>query len=250
MIKFLLFPFYFLVYFFYLTFKAALFCIKIFFAIIKNLFASLFNKRTVAIEDIDSMDGHEFEFFSKKILEKDAFSNVEVTKGAGDQGIDVLATLDGKKVGIQCKNYSGNVGNKAVQEAIAGGIYYDLDQVFVLTNSYFTQSAKDLAKKAGVTLLDRDYLLNKVKKFELADSPPLSIDSKIKPDIENNWSNESFIFLPIDDQLFLVWKEMQNYQGESPISHLQQTFRLDYLTATELYDKYLDDPTDNHITLD
>jgi hypothetical protein len=57
------------------------------------------------ISYIDGMEGHEFEYFCADILEKNGFTNVSVTRGSGDQGVDVLATKDGIKYAIQCKNY-------------------------------------------------------------------------------------------------------------------------------------------------
>lgn len=81
---------------------------------------------------------------------------VEVTKGSGDQGIDILAFKDGIKYGIQCKCYSSNIGNKAVQEAFAGKTFYGCHVAAVLTNQYFTKSAQELAEKNGVLLWDRD----------------------------------------------------------------------------------------------
>ena len=39
------------------------------------------------------MDGHEFEYFCGDLLKKNEFSNVEVTRGSGDQGIDIIANI-------------------------------------------------------------------------------------------------------------------------------------------------------------
>lgn len=108
--------------------------------------------------NFDNMDGHEFEHFCASVLEKNGFSNVEVTKGSGDQGIDIIAYKDGIKYGIQCKCYSSDVTNKAVQEAIAGKEFYNCHVGTVLTNRYFTKSAKELAEKTGILLWDRSYL--------------------------------------------------------------------------------------------
>lgn len=97
-------------------------------------------------------DGHAFEKWVAEALETFGWE-ASVTSGSGDQGIDVIAMLDGKKVGIQCKLYSSSVGNKAVQEAHAGKAYYDADVVAVVTNADFTASARDLAQVTGVKLL-------------------------------------------------------------------------------------------------
>lgn len=106
----------------------------------------------------DYMEGHDFEYFCAELLRKNGFESVEVTQGSGDQGIDILAIKDGIKYGIQCKCYSSDIGNKAVQEAFSGKAFYNCHVAAVLTNRYFTVSARELAEKNGVLLWDRKYL--------------------------------------------------------------------------------------------
>lgn len=109
-------------------------------------------------QNYDSMEGHDFEYYCAELLKKNGFENVEVTRGSGDQGIDILSVKDGVKYGIQCKCYSSDIGNKAVQEAFSGKTFYHCHVASVLTNRYFTASAKELAESNGVLLWDRDYL--------------------------------------------------------------------------------------------
>lgn len=111
-----------------------------------------------AQNDFDNMEGHEFEYYCADLLRKNGFYDVDVTKGSGDQGIDIIAFKDGIKYGIQCKCYSSDIGNKAVQEAFAGKTFYNCHVAAVLTNRYFTASAKELASKNGVLLWNRDEL--------------------------------------------------------------------------------------------
>jgi len=111
---------------------------------------------------IDMMTGHEFEVFCASMLERSGFEDIDVTKGSGDQGIDILATKDFVKYGFQCKCYSTDIGNKAVQEAYAGKTYYGCHVAVVLTNRYFTPAARDLAAQTGVVLWDRDKLLSMI----------------------------------------------------------------------------------------
>lgn len=108
--------------------------------------------------DFDSMTGPEFEQFCADILTKNTFTNVEITKGSHDQGIDILAEKEDIKYAIQCKCYSSNIGNEAVQEAFAGKAFYDCHVAVVLTNRFFTSSAQALAIKNGVLLWDRSKL--------------------------------------------------------------------------------------------
>lgn len=109
-------------------------------------------------QSFDNMDGHTFEHYCADILSKNGFYNVEVTKGSGDQGIDIIAHKDGVKYGIQCKCYSSDIGNKAVQEAFSGKTFYGCHVAAVLTNRYFTKSAKELSENNKVLLWDRDKL--------------------------------------------------------------------------------------------
>ncbi|MBE6665846.1 MAG: restriction endonuclease [Ruminococcaceae bacterium] len=114
--------------------------------------------------DFDHMDGHAFERFCADILVGNGFESVRVTQGSGDQGIDIIAFKDGIKYGIQCKCYSSDIGNKAVQEAFAGKTFYDCHVGIVLTNQHFTSHAIELAKKNGIVLWDRNKLLTMIKK--------------------------------------------------------------------------------------
>lgn len=107
---------------------------------------------------LDEMEGHEFEHFCADLLRQHGFQEVEVTRGSGDFGVDVLAEKEGVTYAVQCKRYDAPVGVKAVQEACAGREYYDRMVGAVMTNQYFTQPAVDAAKKLKILLWDRGYL--------------------------------------------------------------------------------------------
>ena len=77
----------------------------------------------------------------------------DTTAGSGDQGVDVIAEKRGVRVVLQCKLYSRPVGNKAVQEALAGKMYAGATCAAVVTNARFTPSACNLADRTGVMLL-------------------------------------------------------------------------------------------------
>lgn len=97
-------------------------------------------------------EGHAFEKWVAESLMRFGWE-AEVTRGSGDQGIDVIAIKNGKKLGLQCKLYNGPVGNKAIQEAHAGKIFYGVDAGGVITNSVFTSSAKELSRVTGIFML-------------------------------------------------------------------------------------------------
>lgn len=76
------------------------------------------------------------------------------TKGSGDQGADVIAEKDGRKLVLQCKLYTGVVGNKSIQEAIAARIFYHADLAAVVCKTSYTKSANQLAQASGVATLN------------------------------------------------------------------------------------------------
>jgi len=109
-------------------------------------------------EHFDTLEGHEFEYYCADLLRKKGFIEVEVTKGSGDYGADILAEKEGVTYAIQCKCYTAPIGVKAIQEAYAGRDYYDRMVGAVLTNQYFTTPAVEAAKKLKILLWDRGYL--------------------------------------------------------------------------------------------
>ena len=134
----------------------------------KNVFEyrELFEKLSQSkwMIDFDQMDGHSFEQFCAKILRENSFESVRVTQGSRDQGVDIIAFKDGIKYGIQCKCYSSDIGNKAVQEVFAGKTFYECHVGVVLTNRHFTKAAIELARKNGILLWNRDKLIELIQK--------------------------------------------------------------------------------------
>lgn len=122
------------------------------------MFVLLLKRRRYRPLFVDEMEGHEFEFYCADLLRDRGFSEVEVTSGSRDFGVDILAEKDGVTYAIQCKCYTTPVGVFAVQEVYAGRDYYDCMVGVVLTNQYFTEPAVDMAKKLQILLWDRGYL--------------------------------------------------------------------------------------------
>ena len=100
------------------------------------------------------MSGIDFENHLADLLKKNGFDSVTGTPKTGDQGADLIAKRNGKTIIIQAKRYAGTVGNKAVQEVIGAINFYNGDEGWVITNSSFTKSARELANKSGIKLID------------------------------------------------------------------------------------------------
>lgn len=125
------------------------------FALSKDAYDSTCFNQHQDIREIDGMEGHAFEYFCADLLRKNGFSDVNVTPGSGDQGVDILAEKGGVKYAIQCKNYASPLSNTPVQEVNAGKIFYGCHVGAVMTNSTFTLGAINLAKATGILLWDR-----------------------------------------------------------------------------------------------
>ena len=117
------------------------------------------NRRQSTPSSRKRLTPEEFESTCAEKLESCGWK-AQLTKASGDQGVDIIATKARKKVAAQCKLYSKPVGNKAVQEALAGKEFIGADFACVITNSSFTRSARELAATANVLLLHPDDLDN------------------------------------------------------------------------------------------
>jgi restriction system protein len=117
----------------------------------------------ILVTEVDNMKGHDFERYVAEVLTMNGFGKVKVTKGSGDYGIDVTATLHKETYAIQCKRSGDKIGIKAVQEAFLGKDHYKADIAVVITNNYFTKQAYEAAD-GKVALWDRERLGGLIRK--------------------------------------------------------------------------------------
>ena len=108
----------------------------------------------LSVNDLDSMNGYEFEEFLKILFEKMGYK-VEHTALSGDQGADLILSKFGEKVVVQAKRYSDKVSNTAIQEATAAIKHYGADRGMVVTTGEYTPSARELAESNNIELIDR-----------------------------------------------------------------------------------------------
>lgn len=111
------------------------------------------------IYEIDQMNGRQFEEFLSYLYGFFGYQ-AEVTKGSGDYGADLVLKNNNEKIVVQAKRYKNKVGIQSVQEVVAAKAYYNANQAWVVTNSYFTKPAYELADANNVLLVNRDLLIN------------------------------------------------------------------------------------------
>ncbi len=121
------------------------------------------NKKLLDV-DYDNLSGIEFEKYAAHVLSLNGFENIKFTPASGDHGIDILAVKNDISYAIQCKCYSSNIGNSAIQQAHTGKSIYHKDVAVVLTNQYFTPQAISEANTLNVKLWDRNKLNSLIKR--------------------------------------------------------------------------------------
>jgi len=121
--------------------------------------------RALKLDDVDSMDGHQFEHYVARLLKHQGFRTT-VTKGSGDLGVDIIADRGGVRYCIQCKRYGKPVPRTAISDAVGAKARYQCSQAMVVTNSYFTPGALELAQANRCILIDRNQLGTWVRNFQ------------------------------------------------------------------------------------
>jgi HJR/Mrr/RecB family endonuclease len=111
-------------------------------------------KARVKDSEFTEQSGTEFETYLASVLRQEGFEDVCGTAKTGDQGADLIVVKNGRKIAIQAKRYKGSVGNEAVQEVVASVKFYGADEGWVITSGTFTPSARALAQKNAVKLID------------------------------------------------------------------------------------------------
>ena len=102
--------------------------------------------------NLNNQKGIAFENQCMKILISKGW-RVEETPKSGDQGIDLIASIEKYRLCIQCKDHKKPIGNKAVQEVSAGKKYWNGTHAILVSQSGYTKSAYKLASANNVLLI-------------------------------------------------------------------------------------------------
>ncbi|NLV98927.1 MAG: DUF2034 domain-containing protein [Clostridiaceae bacterium] len=107
-------------------------------------------------EDISQYTGSEFELLVKELLIKEGYFNITIVGGAGDRGVDLVASIlldkDVKKVIFQCKRWISNVGSEPIQRLFAEREHHSYSKAICITTSDFTTEGKRAAKDFNVEI--------------------------------------------------------------------------------------------------
>jgi len=104
-----------------------------------------------------SLSGTDFENLLVRLYELMGYI-VQHPGGRGDQGGDLILNKEGQRILVQAKRRTDNIGNRAVQEAVAAKKYYDCNRVMLIGSSNFTREALELASANEVELIGKKEL--------------------------------------------------------------------------------------------
>lgn len=120
--------------------------------------------------DINSMSGIEFEELCQTLVELMGFST-ESTKASGDGGIDIIAynyqpIISGKYI-IQCKRYSGSVGEPVIRDLYGVVMSERANKGILMTTGYFTNHALNFAVDKPIELIDGQKLNDLLEQYQI-----------------------------------------------------------------------------------
>jgi len=140
-------------------YKDAIIPLKLVYQEISDVFLSLTQKYNETTHSNSSTTEHRYqkgldlEKQCQEILQKNGWK-VKETPRSNDQGADLIAQKGVLKFIIQCKNYEKPVGNDAIQQVFAAKTFFEGNIAGVVSVSGYTNSAKMLAKKTEVILMN------------------------------------------------------------------------------------------------
>jgi predicted RecB family endonuclease len=163
---------------------------------------------------------------------------VEITKGSGDQGADLILVKDGEKTVVQAKYSKSKVSSDAVREAIAAKRFYDADYGTVITNSSFQPNARELAEKDQIEMIDGEKLTAMMSDNDPQEKLLKPISKITFDDIRPVYHNHKKI---IRDILRFILRQEERpggarYRGNEIIKIIRSKLRSELLTKDDVED--------------
>ena len=203
--------------------------------------------RALELSDIDNMNGLAFERYVARLLENEGFTNVEVTQGSGDYGVDITASDGPIRYAIQVKRSSSIVPRNAISDAVTGKLYYSCDAAMVITNSRLSSNSKEYAACVECSIIERDKLADWILKYQ--ESGKQKAISSIKPKAKSyrkvtDYTNDKVpvnVFEKICDKAEQEFPDDNSMQEYVISSQIQSYLNSSQINAFRKIDEYTDD---------
>lgn len=120
-------------------------------------------ERIKTIEQMQEMDPVDFEQFVGWLYQNDGYS-VSDTVVTGDEGIDLTLKKRGRKTVVQCKRYSGTVGQPTVRDLYGAMFHVGAQEAHLVTTGKLSRQGEAWAAGKPINLVDGHDLVSWVNK--------------------------------------------------------------------------------------
>jgi len=123
--------------------------------------------QTLLDKEIGQLSAEEFEVFVAALFEKEGW-HASLTPRGADMGVDIdLRRPDGGKYAIvQCKKWTGNVGQPVVRDLYGVMNHLGAPKGYIVTSSNFTRAAIFFAKGKPIQLIGGEELLARIQRYK------------------------------------------------------------------------------------
>lgn len=116
------------------------------------------------LEDLREMPADTFEALVAALFRAYGY-DADIVGGSSDHGVDVLVTVDDdEKWVVQCKRYSGSVGEPVVRDLFGTMSHEGAQRAYLITTGVFTRQARDWAKGKPIVLYDGEALVKLIRR--------------------------------------------------------------------------------------
>lgn len=121
-----------------------------------------------SLDDLLAMPPEDFEALMAGLFA--AYGHqAEVAGGNGDHGVDVMVrTAEGEKWIVQCKRYSGSVGEPVVRDLYGTMLHEAAQRAYLITTGNFTRQAMEWAQEKPIVLYDGEGLVKLIRRTQNA----------------------------------------------------------------------------------
>ncbi len=140
-----------------------------FFSLLNRLFKSIVFtlkklplRKNISSTKIDELSCLEIVRYLRSLFEKYGYET-ELTKDSNEFSSYLIIKKGPQKYIIQTKRKENKIGVKAIHEILWEVRNYEANGAIIITNQYFTSSAKKLANTKDIQLVDRDELITMLK---------------------------------------------------------------------------------------
>lgn len=115
------------------------------------------------LEEMKSLSPDDFEALIARLFKSNGHK-VTLVGGRSDHGVDIVVTnAQGQNWIVQCKRYSGSVGEPVVRDLYGTMLHEEAQGAYLMTTGTFTQKAQDWAVGKPIILYDGEALVRLIQ---------------------------------------------------------------------------------------